>query len=85
MRTNSEAVGQNRAAALVCQEDCGTPDGQPREVSLVPTREGPQTKGLHQGLILLQFVGPQVHLQNQNDRISMSSQVIGQTSTVRAL
>lgn len=85
MRTDSEAVGQNRAAALVCQEDCGTPDGQPREVSLVPTREGPQTKGLHQGLILLQSVGPQVHLQNQYDSISRSSQIVGQTSILRAL
>ena len=57
-----EAAGQHRAAALVRQQDGRAPDGQPGEVALVPPRQGPQAQGLHQGLILLQLVGSQIHL-----------------------
>ena len=58
-----EPLGQHRAAALVGQQHRGAMYGQLRQMSLMASGVWPQPQRSHQGLIFLQLVRPQIHLQ----------------------
>ena len=58
-----EPLRQHRAAALVGQQHRSAMHGQLRQMSLMASGVWPQPQRFHQGLIILQLVRPQIHLQ----------------------
>ena len=70
-----EPLRQHRAAALVGQQHRGAMHKQLRQMSLMASGVWPQAQRFHQGLIILQLVRPQIHLQ---ERVSLLCRTLKQ-------